>query len=235
MYVLQQSLIANRILSRLSVADLSLLAPLLEPVTCSLGQVLVEQDVEIAYTYFLESGVASLVSPEGQGTEGGIVGREGYIIPATLLGSKTVPFRVEMQMAGTGHRIQCAAMQAASDASASLRDVLLRFAHILMVQMTYSVLANATHTIEERLARRLLMCHDRLDGNELALTHYVMAVMLSVRRPSVTNALHVLEGKGFIRSHRGYVVIRDRAALAIFAADAYGKPETEYRRLLGPV
>ena len=127
-------------------------------------------------------------------------------------------------MAGSGHRIPCAAILAASDASATLRDVLLRFAQVLMVQTTYSVLANAVHHVDERLARWLLMCHDRSDSDDLALTHVFMALMLSVRRPSVTTALHVLEGNGFIRSDRGYVTIRDRVALEAFAGDCYGKP-----------
>lgn len=233
----KQATLANRILSRMSATDFAVLAPLLEPVTCPLAIVLVAQDAEIAHTYFLESGIASLVpvSPDGQSAEGGIIGREGFIVPATLLGSTTVPFKIEMQMAGSGHRVPCAAILAASDASATLRDVLLRFAQVLMVQTTYSVLANAVHHVDERLARWLLMCHDRSDSDDLALTHVFMALMLSVRRPSVTTALHVLEGNGFIRSDRGYVTIRDRVALEAFAGDCYGKPEKEYQRLLGPM
>ena len=197
------------------------MAPLLEPVRCPLAQVLVEQDAEIRFTYFLEAGIASLVpiSPDGQSAEGGIVGREGYITPATILGSKTIPYKIEIQMVGDGHRIPCKALLAASHASFALRDVLLRFAQALMVQMTYSVLANAVHHIDERLARWLLMVHDRSDSDDLALTHNFMALMLAVRRPSVTTTLHVLEGNGFIRSDRGYVTIRDRAALEAFAGD----------------
>ena len=233
----QQTALSNRILSRLSAADFAVLAPLLEPVDGPLALVLVEQDAEIPFTYFLERGIASLVpiSPDGQSAEGGIVGREGYIIPATILGSKSIPYKIEMQMAGAGYRIPCNALLAASEASATLRGVLLQFAQVLMVQMTYSVLANAVHHIDERLARWLLMCHDRSDSDDLALTHNFMALMLSVRRPSVTTTLHVLEGNGFIRSDRGYVTIRDRPALEAFAGDCYGKPEAEYRRLLGPI
>ena len=230
-----QSTLSNRLLSRLSAGDFATLAPLLEPVTCHLNSVLVDQDAAIEHTYFLDRGIASLVpfSPDGQSAEGGIIGREGYITPATLLGSKTIPYKIEMQMAGAGHRIPCRDLLEATDASASLRGVCLRYAQVLMVQMTYSVLANAVHHVEERLARWLLMCHDRSDSDDLALTHAFMAVMLSVRRPSVTTALHVLEGNHFIRAERGYVTIRDRPALELFASDAYGKPEEEYRRLLG--
>jgi CRP-like cAMP-binding protein len=233
---LQPSL-SNRILSRLSETDFAILAPLLEPVRCPLALVLVEQDTEMPFTYFLETGLASLVpnSPEGQSAEGGIVGREGYVTPATILGSRTIPYKINIQMVGDGYRLPCEALIAASNASATLRDSLLKFAQALMVQMTYSVLANAVHPIDERLARWLLMVHDRSNSDDLALTHNFMALMLAVRRPSVTTSLHVLEGNGFIRTDRGYVAIRDRAALEAFAGDCYGTPEREYRRLLGPM
>ncbi len=110
---------------------------------------------------------------------------------------------------------------------------LLRFAHINSVQASYSTLSNAVHQVDERLARWLLMCHDRSSTDDMSLTHEFMSVMLSVRRPSVTNALHVLEGNGYIKSERGYVTIINRFALEAFAGDAYGKPEAEYRRLFG--
>lgn len=79
----------------------------------------------------------------------------------------------------------------------------------------------------------LLMCHDRVDGHELLHTHEYIALMLAVRRPSVRTALHVLEGKHFIRSERGRIAIRNRPAMEEFARDAYGKPAEEYRRLVG--
>ena len=231
----QQTAVSNRILSSLSAEDFNALAPHLEPVRCPLAFTLVEPDAGIQFTYFLNTGLASLVpiSPYGQSAEGGIVGREGYITPATILGPKTIPYKINIQMVGDGYRIPCQALLAASDASSTLRDTLLKFAQVLMVQMTYSVLANAVHHIDERLARWLLMVHDRSDSDDLALTHNFMALMLAVRRPSVTTTLHVLEGNGFIRSDRGYVTICDRAALEAFAGDCYGTPEREYRRLLG--
>jgi CRP-like cAMP-binding protein len=101
--------------------------------------------------------------------------------------------------------------------------------------MSITVLANAHYPVDERLARWLLMCHDRWDGDVLPLTHEFMAVMLAVRRPSVTTALHVLEGNRFIRAERGCVTIRDRSALEEFAGDSYGPPEREYERLIGPL
>jgi hypothetical protein len=101
------------------------------------------------------------------------------------------------------------------------------------IQVAFTALANGRAKLEERLARWLLMVHDRVVGDRIVLTHEYMAVMLGVRRPGVTVALHILEGKGAIRSHRGEVVIKDREGLAAEAGGGYGQPETEYARLLG--
>jgi DNA-binding transcriptional regulator YhcF (GntR family) len=88
--------------------------------------------------------------------------------------------------------------------------------------------------MEARLARWLLMCHDRLEGDELPLTHEVMATMISAQRSGVTVTLHTLEGAGMIRSTRGLVTIRDREKLAEIAGDGYAIPEARYRELIGP-
>ena len=89
--------------------------------------------------------------------------------------------------------------------------------------------------MEARLARWLLMCHDRIDGDEIALTHEFMGMMISAERSNVTVTLHILEGAGMIRSQRGRVIIRDRDKLEDLAADNYGMPEAEYRHLIGPI
>ncbi|GJE04672.1 hypothetical protein GMJLKIPL_6637 [Methylobacterium isbiliense] len=127
------------------------------------------------------------------------------------------------------------ALVGAMEESASLHNLLLRFAQVQGLQSNYTALSNAVHQINERLARWLLMCHDRSPSNEMALTHDYLALMLAVRRPSVTTTLHVLEGNGFIRTERGLITIRDRRGLEEFAQDAYGRPEAEYRRLIGPL
>jgi CRP-like cAMP-binding protein len=99
-----------------------------------------------------------------------------------------------------------------------------------MVQIAATALADGRYNVNERLARWLLMCHDRL-GDELALTHDFLALMLGVRRPSVTDALHVLEGERLIKADRARIQVRDRLGLEQFAGEAYGVPEAEYRRL----
>jgi CRP-like cAMP-binding protein len=105
--------------------------------------------------------------------------------------------------------------------------------HVFSVQVAHTALANGRAKIEERLARWLLMVHDRIDGDEVNLTHDFIALMLGVRRPGVTDALHALEGKGLIRSTRGVLRIVDREGLEVIANAIYGVPEAEYRRLIG--
>lgn len=101
--------------------------------------------------------------------------------------------------------------------------------------MSSTAQCNADYTVEERLARWLLMCHDRADGDEIAITHDHMALMLSVRRPGVTVATHMLEGEGIIRARRGLITIIDREKLKGRANGSYGMAEAEYERLIGSV
>ena len=187
------------------------------------------------YVYFIESGVASIVvsSEQGQLAEGGVVGREGFVAPAAALGADRFPHKIEMQIVGTACRISRTTLLDAAAESRKLSETLLHFANVMAVQSAYTSLSNAVQRVGERLARWLLMCADRGDSAEIALTHRFMSVMLAVRRSSVTNALHEIEGRKLITSGRGIVTIVDRTGLEALAGGTYGKPEAEYRRLLG--
>ncbi|WP_341213688.1 helix-turn-helix domain-containing protein [uncultured Limimaricola sp.] len=114
-----------------------------------------------------------------------------------------------------------------------MRDMLLQYVQSMMVQLSQSALAYGTATIEVRLARWLLMCHDRIGCDTLELTHEYLAMMMGVRRSGVSLALGKLEAVGLVRAMRGCVVIRNRAGLGRVAQDFYGVPEKHYRRLLG--
>ena len=237
MSTLTQADVRNRLLTLMPGEDFALLAPHLEHRRPKKGEVLVEADAVIDHLCFPESCVGSVIasSAEGHEVEVGIFGNEGCSPVPVILGSDRSPQRVEIQVPGTAHRIERAALVEAMERSASLRGLLLRFAQVQLLQSGFTALSNAVHPIDERLARWLLMCHDRTAGDEMALTHEFLSLMLAVRRPSVTTALHVLEGNGFIRAERGYITIRDRRGLEEFARDAYGRPEAEYRRLIGPL
>ena len=236
MSTLDQSAVRNRLLRALSPADFALLAPHLAPGKAGKGATLFEKDAPIEAAWFMESGIASLVaiSAEGQRVESGLFGREGFGPVAIVMGGDRSPYEGQVQMADDYLRIGAEPLAAAIERSASLRGILLRFAQSLSVQTSYTALSNAVHPIDERLARWLLMCHDRVDGADLPMTHEFLSVMLAVRRPSVTTALHVLEGNGFIRAERGRITVRNRAAMEEFAGDSYGPPEREYERLIGP-
>ena len=124
---------------------------------------------------------------------------------------------------------------AAIEQSGTLRTMLLRYVQTVLVQSAQSTATNAHHRVEARLARWLLMCHDRVEGHEIALTHEFMGMMIAAERSGVTVTLHMLEGAGMIYSKRGRVIIRDRGMLEDLAGDSYGVPEAEYRYLIGPL
>lgn len=217
------------------VEDFDRLAPHLEQCRLERDKGLFAAGDTPEYAWFPDTGMGSLVatSPEGHRVESGVYGLDGFAPVGLILAAPVSPYDSMVQLPGSGWRVSAAVLVEAADASASLRTLLLRYAHALSVQTTYTALSNSVHPIDERLARWLLMCHDRTIGNELELTHEFLSLMLAVRRPSVTTALHTLEGNRFIRSERRCITILNRAGLEEFAGDAYGRPEEEYRRLLG--
>lgn len=220
----------------MTAADYGLLQPHLESVSLDKDMVLEERDQAIGHVYFPNSGLGSIMafSTHGERVESGIFGRDGMSGTAVALGAGRTPLQTIMQVGGSGLRIDAGALRHAIEQSAELRQLLLRYAQALAIQTSYTALANVTHPVEERLARWLLMARDRTDTDEIPLTHEYLSVMLAVRRPSVTTALHILKGNQLIRGTRGVVTIRNRAALEEFANGSYGKPEAEYSRLIGP-
>ncbi|WP_083671960.1 Crp/Fnr family transcriptional regulator [Sphingomonas montana] len=228
---------SNLLLSAMAANDLALLKPWLRRVDIMPEQVLGGANELIERVYFLEDGIASIVSirPDSGKTEVGIFGREGMSGTSLVMGVDCSPHETFMQVDGTtALRIDAERVIDAMDQSRSLTKLLLAYVHVLMTQTAACAVGNAHHHLEARLARWLLMCHDRVDGDEILLTHDFMAMMIASQRSGVTITLHVLEGMGAIRSKRGRVIIVDRDKLEDLAGDAYGEPEGEYRRLIGP-
>ena len=224
----------NYLLSRLEDRTLDAMGPHLGPIPLPRAMILATPSEHSEFVYFIEAGIASaiVVSPEGRRSETGVIGREGVTPISHVLADGKMPIEVVMQLDGEGYRLRGDVFASALQSSPDLRTLMLRYVQAFFIQCAFTSLSNAIHHVEERLARWLLMCHDRADGDRMALTHEFISVMLSVRRPSVTTALHVLEGKRLITSERNLVVIRDRAALEEFAKDAYGLSEGEYERLI---
>ncbi|MBW3097211.1 Crp/Fnr family transcriptional regulator [Pseudohoeflea coraliihabitans] len=232
---IEQSLVRNRLLALLDVDDFHQLSPHLQPVELPQRFELARAGTTIDYAYFLDSGIGSIVaeSPEGQRVEAGLFGFDGFAPVTLLLESENNGFDIFMQLPGHGYRIEASVFGQQLAALPRFEKLLRRYVQTLTTQTAFTALSNAVHHIDERLARWLLMCHDRVEGDEIAITHEFLSLMLAVRRPSVTTALHVLEGNLFIKNLRGTIIIRDRDMLEAFAADVYGKPEEEYRRLIG--
>jgi CRP-like cAMP-binding protein len=224
----------NGLLAALDAADLALLTPHLTMVDLPVRKPIEEADQEIPHAYFITSGIVSVVarSNEHERIEAGVIGREGMTGIAIVLGNHRSPHEAFVQLEGAARRIDTNRLRAAMAQSAELARLFLRFALVFNIQVAHTALANARATIEERLARWLLMVHDRIEGDEAPLTHDFIALTLGVRRPGVTDALHILEGKGLIRSTRGAVRIIDREGLEALAGGTYGVPESEYRRLI---
>ena len=225
----------NRLLSSLSTSDFDLLAPHLESVTLELRKMLEKPNQKIEDVYFPETGFASVVAVQrnGKEVEVGLIGREGMTGLPIVLGNHRSPHATYIQAAGKGHSIPASELRQAMQASGSLRDSLLKFVQAFGVQTTHTAICNARSRMDERLARWLLMAQDRIQSDILPLTHEFLSIMLGVRRPGVTVALKALREGGLISYRRGEITIKDRKGMARLAGEAYGTPESEYRRLIG--
>jgi CRP-like cAMP-binding protein len=231
---LQQNAVRNRLIKAMSPDDFDRLQPHLDLTDLPLQQMLIAPNQRVEHLYFLESGVSSITAQGSDGrVEVGIAGREGLVgaVPL-LLGSDRVPHDHFMQLAGEGWRIGAEALLAATDASATLRRLLLRYIQTELVQVRQTAFVNASFNIEARLARWLLMCHDRVDGDDLLLKHEFLSIMLGVQRSGVTLALQNLEGAGRIKARRARITVLDRERLETVANGSYGAPEAEYARLI---
>jgi CRP-like cAMP-binding protein len=229
------TLYRNRLLRLLSPADLGLLTEHFVYERLEERHNFESPNRPVSFVYFIEAGLGSLIArtTNGDQVEVGVIGRDGMTGQMVVMGNDRSPHECFMQVAGEGHRVPADQLQSAMERSATLRPLLLRYVQTFTIQAAHTALANARGKLEERLARWLLMAHDRLDGDELALKHDFLALMLGVHRPGVTVALHALEKRGAIATKRGCIVIHDRAGLKAMANGLYGTPEAEYKRLMG--
>jgi CRP-like cAMP-binding protein len=226
---LQQSSIRNRLLASMSPDDFALVQPHLETVTFELREHLFRAEQPITHVTFPEQGIASIVADTEEGRfEVGMVGSEGLVGMSVVLGVDHSPHTCMVQAAGEAFRIGAGELQTAMDQSRTLRTLLLRFVHTFIVQVSQTAYANAGYSIEERLARWVLMTHDRLEQDDMPITHEFLSIMLGTRRPGVTLAVQMLEGVGVIRATRGNITIRDRDKLEQIAGHSYGFAEREY-------
>jgi CRP-like cAMP-binding protein len=225
----------NRLLATLSPGDFALLRPHLQPMRMEIKKDLERPNRRIESIYFMEAGFASVVAvrPDQTRVEVGLVGYEGMTGAAVVLGGDQSPHETYIQMAGEGQRIGADALRKAMILSPTLRGLMLSFVQVFMVQTAHTAIANARGRIDQRLARWILMAHDRTRDDVLPLTHEFLALMLAVRRAGVTEALQMLKRRKLIDTGRHQIIVLSRKGLEQTAGYAYGVPEKEYRRLIG--
>jgi CRP-like cAMP-binding protein len=226
----------NQLLTALTSSDIELLRPDLEPRTFDVRHSIEEPNRTIHHVYFLDAGVASVVAltadHDDREVEIGVIGREGVTGGAVIMGNDRSPHRTYMQIAGAGHRITAPKFRRAMDRSASLRGIFLKSVQAFNVQTAHTAIANARANLEQRLARWLLMAHDRVDGDDLPLTHEFLSLMLAVRRSGVTEALQSFEKQKLITHARKRISVLNRKGIEKIANGFYGVPESELRRLM---
>jgi len=224
----------NHLLAKMAAHDWALVAPHLESITLKERQVVEVPHKPITHVYFVETGVVSVVAvnAEDHRIEVGVIGKEGMTGVPLVFGDDRAQHSAYMQIGGSGRRMPAAAFVEAMKQSPSLRALVLKSAQAFMIQTAHTALANGRAKLEERLARWLLMAHDRLDSDAVPLTHEFLAVMLGVRRAGVTVALHSFERRGMITTRRGQLTLVNRAGIEQVAGSFYGIPEAELKRLM---
>ena len=204
---------------------MSRLHPMLTRVHWVSGQVLHEAGERIEHVFFVEQGFASLVAHTddgGYGVEVGLIGREGMVGYPVLLGPEAAFYnRAMVQTPGGALRMSASALRGNVDAMPVLRRMLFGALEVSMAQVAQTAACNSQHRLLHRLARWLLMAHDRMDGDELALTQDFLAYILGVRRSGVTIALGSLQAAAVVDQRRGYVIICDRLGLEAAACSCY--------------
>jgi CRP-like cAMP-binding protein len=227
--------ITNRLLAALPATELAMLMPRMARVTLDLGQTLHRHGDVIEQAYFVESGFISALTvlSDGQPLEIGLIGSEGVAGFSVVLGGKTSFAETMCQTGGEAYRVPVDALRHAFANAPVLRDLMLRYVLIFQIQVSQTAACNAHHALEQRLARWLLAAHDRSGVPELSLTQDLIAVMLGVRRATVSIAAGTLQRAGVIRYQHGKITIVDRMGLENVACECYEAVNGEYRRLFG--
>jgi CRP-like cAMP-binding protein len=227
--------IQNKILAGLPAKEYARLAPHLTAVSLPLGEILYKTEDAIEYVYFPNSGVVSLVAhmQEGASVEVGLVGNEGMVGMPLVLGDDISPNEAIVQIADGAMKMKASVLVAELARAGQLQVLLLRYTLAAIRQISQTAACNRSHHVGERLARWLLTCHDRVNGDELKLTQEFIAEMLGTRRSGVSEAAMLLQGAGFIRYSRGHITVLDREGLEEFACECYATVKVEFDRLLG--
>ena len=226
----------NRLLAALPPADLAAIWPRLEPVEYNQRTVIHAPGEPITAVLFPENGWVSMLALllDGNSAEVGIVGFDGMVGLPLLLGSDSSPVEAMIQAPGTMLRLSAEAFHEEVERSPALRKLLLRYALAFQAQVAQTAACNGHHALDQRLARWLLMAHDRVIGDEFPMTQDLLALMLCVHRPGVTVAARLFQQAGLIRYGAGQITVTDRPGLEAAACECHAAVKREFDRLLGP-
>ena len=229
------SAVRNHLLAALPPGVLAALLPRMQPVTLNLRDVIYAAEAPIKAVHFVEDGWVSLVMrlEDALTAEVGLAGREGMVGLPLAFGVDVSHVEAMVQGAGTALRLGAGAFRRALDEHPPLRALLFRYGECMHAQVTQTAACNGNHGLEQRLARWLLMSHDRTDGDELPMTQEFMASMLCVHRPSVTVAARILQRANLIRYGSGTVTVVDRPGLEAASCECHAAVRRQYRKLLG--
>jgi CRP-like cAMP-binding protein len=232
---LQQSTVRNQLLAAFPPDDFALLRGSLRPLDLVLKQTLHAPDQPIETVYFPEQGMVSMVAAleGGQLMEVGLVGREGLVGLPVVLGAESASTEAMVQAAGAALSLPAATLVEALEDSPALKALLLRYMQAFHVQVAQTAACNGRHPVEERLARWLLLAHDRAEGDTFPMTQEFIATMLGVRRAGVSVAAGILQRTGVINYMHGHVAILDRPGLERTSCECYAAVRRRCERLLG--
>jgi CRP-like cAMP-binding protein len=213
----------NRLLLALPSSNLKQLLPELEQIRCQREQVLMDVDGSLDHVFFPDSGVVSVVAVYANGSiiEMATIGREGCTNVQAVFGAKTSSARFLVQIPGSAAKMSRAAFTRAMGSMPSFRRLMYSYVQAFLEQVMVSVACNGAHSLKERLARWLLMMRDRGDDDTLRITQSLLAEMLGVQRPSITNVARELERAGLIGRGLRQVTILDRQGLMKASCECY--------------
>ena len=223
----------NKILAALSGSESQRAVPEGERVELAQGDVIYDPEAEIRYVYFPETVVFSMLATmdDGSTVEVGPVGDEGLAGLRIFLGADTSRYRVLVHVSGTAMRMSADALRKElRDEQSVMPRLLLRYTQMLLAMTGQSSACNKLHTLEQQLARWLLMMHDYV-GDEMQLTHELISLTLGVRRAGVSTAANDFRNAGLIDYRRGHIQILDQTGLVAVACECYRNIKDEYDRL----
>src|SRR4249919_2190940 len=213
----------NRLLLALPASNLKRLMPELEQIHGQRGQVLMDADSSLDHIFFPDSGVVSVVAVYADSSviEMATIGREGCTGVQAIFGAKSTSVRLLVQIPGSATKMSRAAFIRAMESIPAFRSLMYAYVQAFLEQVMVSVACNGAHSLKQRLARWLLMMRDRSDQDALPITQNILAEMLGVQRPTITNAARELECAGSIERGSRQVTILDRQGLFEESCECY--------------